>query len=254
MKVNYHTHTARCRHASGTDEEYVKCAMDAGVKVLGFSDHTPYVFPDGHYSTFRMFMHDLDGYCQSVTQLREQYADCIEIHLGVEAEYYPAFFPELLQILRDHQVEYLILGQHYIGNEIGESYSGSPADEENLARYCRQCMDAMQTGLFTYLAHPDLLRFVGDEKVYRHHMKEVCREAKSCGIPLELNLLGIQTNRHYPRDHFWELVSEENCTVVLGRDAHSPEVFLDTATELKALEWVRKYDLKLTEDILLRSL
>ena len=39
---NYHCHTKRCGHASGTDEEYVEAAIKAGYKVLGFSDHGPY--------------------------------------------------------------------------------------------------------------------------------------------------------------------------------------------------------------------
>ena len=41
MTENYHTHTARCRHATGTEEEYVLAAIDRGLKILGFSDHTP---------------------------------------------------------------------------------------------------------------------------------------------------------------------------------------------------------------------
>ena len=30
MKTNYHTHTARCMHATGTDEEYVLSAIKGG--------------------------------------------------------------------------------------------------------------------------------------------------------------------------------------------------------------------------------
>lgn len=40
-KNNYHTHTTRCFHAIGKDEEYVKAAIQANIKELGFSDHTP---------------------------------------------------------------------------------------------------------------------------------------------------------------------------------------------------------------------
>ena len=41
---NYHTHTSRCGHAIGLDEEYVQCAIEAGIKELGFSDHIPFKF------------------------------------------------------------------------------------------------------------------------------------------------------------------------------------------------------------------
>ena len=42
--VNLHTHCCRCRHASGTVAEYAESAHQAGIKILGFSDHMP--FPD----------------------------------------------------------------------------------------------------------------------------------------------------------------------------------------------------------------
>ncbi len=45
IKANYHTHTARCGHAIGTDEEYVQTAIQAGLKTLGFSDHAAYPTP-----------------------------------------------------------------------------------------------------------------------------------------------------------------------------------------------------------------
>ena len=47
MLANYHTHTWRCNHARGSEREYVEQALTTGIRVLGFSDHTPCPFPDG---------------------------------------------------------------------------------------------------------------------------------------------------------------------------------------------------------------
>ena len=44
MKANYHTHTARCGHATGTDEEYVLAAIEQGFDELVFSDHVPWPY------------------------------------------------------------------------------------------------------------------------------------------------------------------------------------------------------------------
>ena len=55
MFANYHTHTPRCGHASGTEREYIERALEKGLSALGFSDHAPYFFEDGHYSNFRMY-------------------------------------------------------------------------------------------------------------------------------------------------------------------------------------------------------
>lgn len=255
MITNLHTHTTRCRHARGTEEEYVEAALEAGIQKLGFSDHTPYWFSGTHYSRFRMYPEQLPDYIQTVLALGQRYADRIQIRLGLEAEYYPAFFPELISRLRDTPVEYLILGQHYIGNEIGDWYSGwETADETQIRRYCHQVADAMHTGLFTYLAHPDLIHYTGDSRIYRKHTRTVCRAAKDCGLPLEVNLLGIREGRHYPNHIFWEVAAEEGCTVILGCDAHDPEGLNDPQREAMALEIVNRFGLTLLEDTPLRRI
>ncbi|MFR9565822.1 MAG: PHP domain-containing protein, partial [Rikenellaceae bacterium] len=56
MYSNYHTHTQRCNHATGSDESYVERAIQGGFSLLGFSDHTPWPFRGGYRSPIRMAM------------------------------------------------------------------------------------------------------------------------------------------------------------------------------------------------------
>ena len=255
MIANYHTHTWRCNHATGKEEEYVVCALERGLKVLGFSDHTPYIFPKDHDSYFRMKPEQLSDYVETVLTLRKKHEGMIEIPLGLELEYYPKYLPEILPVLRDSGIEYLLLGQHFVGNEIGEHYSGAAtADVRILKRYCRQSVEAMQTGSFTYFAHPDLFYFKGSDRDYREHMRLICREAKNCNLPLEINLLGFLKKRNYPDRRFWELAAEEGCSVILGCDTHEAKHLLETETEAKAMELVRDFDLNLMETVALRSI
>ena len=86
MKVNYHSHTTRCHHAVGTEREYVEAAIESGLEVLGFSDHTPYPFKDGYVSRIRMGMDELEEYVNTILALRDEYRNDIEIHLGLEVE------------------------------------------------------------------------------------------------------------------------------------------------------------------------
>ncbi len=254
MTENYHTHTARCRHATGTEEEYVLHAIDGGLKVLGFSDHTPFLFPDGYYTHIRMYPEELESYVATVLELKEKYADKIDIHLGLEVEYYPDRMSDLLKLIAPYDIEYFILGQHWCGNEQNEIYNGRPTeDNARLERYCSQCIEAMETGLFTYLAHPDLLHFVGDPTFYRQQAERLCRGAIDCDMPLEINLAGILTERHYPREDFWEIAGKTGCKVVIGSDAHAPENIMIPAIEAKALALVEKYGLQLLKTIPLCS-
>ena len=254
MLTNYHSHTHRCKHAIGTERQYVENAVKAGLQVFGFSDHGPYLFPKDYYSTFRMRPWELKYYVETILSLRKEYEGILEIPLGLELEYYPKFFPQLMDMLKDYPIDYLLLGQHFIGNEIEDPYTGyAAADTTTLERYCNQCIEAIQTGVFTYFAHPDLVNFAGSQQIYREQMRRLCREANSCQIPLEINLLGIRGGRNYPNPIFWEVAAEENCTVILGMDAHDPGAILDKTAEETAMRMVRRLDLQLIEKPTFRS-
>ena len=255
MIANFHTHTPRCNHATGTEDAYIRGALDAGLQILGFSDHTPYPFPQGHVSSFRMALSQLPDYVDMLLQLRKTYAGQIQLPIGLEVEYYPKFFPELVRILQDHGIEYMLLGQHFLYNETEDIGSIGPyADEALLRQYCDQTIEAMQTGLFTYFAHPDLMHFAGDNNIYRQQIRRLCREATACGIPLEINLLGIREGRHYPNLRFWEIAAEENCPVILGVDAHQPHNFSHTQSLRTAGEMIARLGLQKLDTIPLRLL
>lgn len=255
MIANYHTHTHRCNHAIGREEDYVKEALKAGMKILGWADHTPYIFPGGYYSHFRMRPIQLPGYVQTIEDLREKYAGQIEMPIGLEAEYYPKHFGDLIGFLRDFPIDYLILGQHFLGNEYDALYCGMMTRTREVVRqYCRQSMEAMNTGLFTYFAHPDLIHYDGDWKLYQETVRPMCAEAKRCGIPLEINLLGLREGRHYPNRFFWEMAAEAGCDVILGCDAHSPQALNAPEVERKALALVKEFGWNVLETAELRSI
>lgn len=255
MLKNYHTHTWRCNHAEPDERAYIESAIAAGIRVLGFSDHTPCPFPDGHNSWFRMTVDQAPGYFDLIRQLREEYAGRIELHVGVEAEYYPALFPATVDLLRENGCEYMLLGQHYLFNEEDSIYSATATDDPALLiQYVDQTIEGMATGLFTYLAHPDLIRFTGDRETYCLHMRRLCRAARELDMPLEVNLLGFREGRHYPTRTFWELVAEEGNRVVLGVDAHSADHLAHPEAEARARRLLAELGLTPEEDVTLRSI
>lgn len=253
MTANYHTHTWRCNHADGTEREYVEAALQAGLKILGFSDHSPYCFPGGYRSGFRMELDQAEEYAQRILDLRREYRGRIQIPLGLEMEYYPSYLPELKARLRDLPLDYLLLGQHFVGQEPDGVPTGGAITRQLLVKYCDQVVDAVQSGLYTYIAHPDMIRFQEDDAFYRRQVGRICREARDCGLPLEINLLGLREGRNYPNPLFWQVAAEENCPVVLGRDAHRSDALLDTDTLEKAMTLVRTLGLNLLPQVTLRK-
>lgn len=226
MKINLHTHTERCGHASGADEEFVIAAIAAGFTTLGFSDHTPFPYEDGYVNGTKMLPEELDRYISSVLSLKEKYRDQIEILLGLECESVPRFFPYLRQISKD--MDYLILGNHADWS-VGEVYAGNLKTPDQLEKYVQTAVEGMESGLFLYLAHPDLM--LGGYPVFddaaKQLSRQLCREANRLGMPLEYNLYGLFKGVKagclgYPYTPFWEIAAEENIRAVVGVDAHLP--------------------------------
>lgn len=245
MDYNFHTHTIRCRHASGSDEDYIKCAIEAGIKHLGFSDHAPFVFPDGYENRYRMPMLDGEGYVKDLRLLRKKYKDKIDIHIGLEMEYYPVYFEEMLKIARNIQAEYLILGQHFIMNEHPNGIgSVGPTDSvQHLKTYVDEVICAMESGLFSFVAHPDLVIFVGDDSIYDSEITRLSLASKELDVPLEINLAGIRGKKHYPSERFWQIVGRVGAPVTIGYDAHACEDFLGKEQLSTAKELIQRYRL-----------
>ncbi len=251
MNANFHTHTYRCHHASGTEREYIEKAIDAGLKVLGFSDHAPYIFKDGHYSGFRMHPEELAGYVQTLSALREEYKKDIEIRIGLEIEYYPTLFEDTLKFICSQGVEYLLLGQHYAMGEFpGELYSArESSDPKRLQAYVDNVLQGAETGLFSYVAHPDIINFTGDEEFFESELDRLVKGILKQNLPLEINLLGLAEGRNYPSHRFFKILEKNNATVILGSDAHKPENVYNAELIESAIKLTRHYHLNLTENV-----
>jgi histidinol-phosphatase (PHP family) len=244
MYANYHTHTFRCNHARGTERAYIETAIERGMQVLGFADHVPYPFPGGFESHFRMKCAEIEDYIATLQALRQEYADQIEIHIGFEAEYYPLYHQRLLEFLQPYPYEYLIMGQHFIANEIDAPlYGAGLRGKEQLELYVDQVVEGLRTGDFVYLAHPDLPSKEGDTSYYKEAMTRLCREVKALDIPLELNFLGLAEGRAYPCRTFWEIAGQVGNKVIFGCDAHDAHAVADPAIIEQAKAWQSEYDL-----------
>ncbi len=251
--VNLHTHTFRCNHASGVERDYIERALADGITKLGFADHAPYVFDGEYYSGFRMRPELQEDYVTALQALREEYRGRIEIKIGYEAEYYPRFFDRFLEMICRYEVDYLILGQHFIWNEMDGVYSGNRTTDEGILReYVDTVLCGISTGKFTYIAHPDLCNFAGEGRIFEKHYCRLIEGAKGMGIPLEINLLGIRDGRPYPHDEFFRLCGEIGAEVCIGSDAHSADVVADLASREKAMDMVYRFGLKLNADPILR--
>ncbi|MCQ2456969.1 MAG: histidinol-phosphatase [Clostridia bacterium] len=254
MIANYHTHTPLCHHADGTMRDYVEVAVERGLETLGFACHTPYPFPDGYDSGFRMSLDDQKTYVDTILELREEFKDKINILIGYEAEYYPALFGNLLDALNRYPCDYIIMGQHFTKNEYDGGFHtfGGSDDINDVHDYVRQTSEAMRLGVYTYFAHPDMMSYKGDLDEYLDAMRGICLVAKETDTPLEINMLGLGEGRSYPKRSFFKMAAACGCRAVIGCDAHSPKYVADPERLKMALDFADECGIEVLETVELR--
>ena len=229
---NYHTHTWRCQHARGMEEDYVRRALEQGFGALGFSDHTPWPYRSGYVSGMRMRLQQFEGYRQTVLHLREKYAGRIELPLGMECEAFPEYF-EWLRDFKARYLDYILLGNHYDLTDEGGFYFGYCTRPDEVARYGKRTLAGLAARLYDCLAHPDLFlhTYPAFDAQCRAVSVDLCQAARDLNIPLEYNLLGLARQKSeqgrgwlgYTRPEFWQIAAENGCTAIIGYDAHDPD-------------------------------
>lgn len=241
IRVNYHTHCERCRHAKGSAREYVEEALKKGVVRLGFSDHMP--FYDDRFG-LRMPYSEIGDYLEEIAGLREEFRDRIEIICGFEGEYMReenAFYEDLLS---RQNCDYLILGQHFYQTAQGEPVNVYfVKDTMEYELYAANVVEGMRSGYFKYLAHPDL--FFLNDFAWDVHCDRACDiiidGAVKYGFALEYNANGFRREKkrypdgeryQYPHDAFWRRVKGTGIRVFVGADSHEPQLVYDETVEM----------------------
>ena len=238
LEANYHSHTYRCGHAVGTDEEYVRFALRKGLKAIGFSDHV--ILPGASQPGMRGDPSLLEGYISSVKSLKAKYRGEIDVLLAFECEWYRQEFASYYRdLLAEKGFDYLILGQHCFHENGRFTFYGEMSDrEESLRKYTADVLDALDSGLFAYVAHPDL--YVRWYRKWDALCEEcaylICRKAKQMNTPLEINMGPSRWARKsdpddlsiliYPYPRFFQIAKEVGNQFVAGVDAHDPKEYL----------------------------
>ncbi len=251
MKIteNYHTHTSRCNHAVGTIMEYVEAAVDAGVKILGISDHVP--FPDNRWLDSRMRFEELPEYEREIAEARKRFPE-IKILQALECEYSPADHDYLLSYKENPAYDYLISGNHWVIDDTGYMYD-SINSPEILKIQENQLIEIMESNLFAFIAHPDMC--FGEYQEWDKYAEEftvnICKTAVKTSTPLEINGYGFrkpmintpnEKRYKYPLREFWKTASQFEIEVICNSDAHRPQDIIANISD--AREIANSYNLK----------
>ena len=217
----FHVHTWRCGHAGEEqDYEYVEKAIELGASRIVFTDHCPY--PKNPF-LYRMDMELLEDYISSMKQLKREYGKKIEVLVGLETEYLPAYENYYKELKASGDYDLLLLGQHMYEHEDG-GYDFTEWDKTHeFIGFCNAMVQGANSGLFDVIAHPDRA-FRGCREWNQQMMDaayDVIFAAKKNQLYLEKNYSSMRNEYQY-WDAFWVRAGMEK--ILYGYDAHSVAV------------------------------
>ena len=218
----FHVHTFRCRHAEDiSDKEYIEKAIELGATGIWFTDHAP--FPGDPFGN-RMKYSELEEYVSTLLRYKEIYSGTINVHIGLEIEYFPSYRQYYEELYRNPDIEILLLGQHMAEDGSGKytfSWEKDRLEEEEYKALGHAVVEGIQSGFFGAVAHPD--RIFRRKKNWDSDMQaismEIIEAARQQNIPLEVNISSLSHKHHYWPE-FWNLVPSDICRI-FGTDAHS---------------------------------
>ena len=198
MKRNYHTHTKWCRHGTGEIEDYVIEAISKGLKTIAITEHVPL---RDNSERNRMSWEDFYLYDKDFNRVINKYKDKIEIIKGFECEYYKDSLDDYIMFKEKYGYNLLILGHHKAG-KLKEIDVFNEKSYEDMLVYANEVTEALNTGLFDFIAHPDLVLNSYNNNIWDDKSDLVMRKIfKSCqdnDIPVEINMNGLRVNKRYP--------------------------------------------------------
>lgn len=231
--TDYHLHTPLCHHAEDWPVDYVEPALAAGLREIGFSEHSPMAADD--FDDWRMLRRDLPRYFDEIERARTKAGDRLPVRLGLECDYLEGTEQRAwLEELRTAAPwDYWIGSVHYLDDgfpvdDPREVAQWSEADIGDLwSRYWRLFGNAARSGLFSFMAHPDLVKKFGFRPPgdLRRFYEPAVQALVDADVAFEFSTAGWfkPCEEAYPAIGFLELAREAGLPLVISSDAHQAD-------------------------------
>jgi histidinol-phosphatase (PHP family) len=234
-RFDYHVHEMHSRDSrESTIPLYVEAAEANGVEEVCFTTHLITEGPDVKLSIQE---NEIDEYIESILTINE--TTDVLLKPGLEIDYIPGDQGRIERILDEYNWEYILGSVHLVGEWDVGSRKRSPGFfagrqlVESTHDYYSLYKDAVETGMFDMMSHPDYWRRyhhnARPEPARWEEYSEACLEAidalKSHDMGVEVNTSGRRHEHgvQYPIREFLEAVNNKGIRkVTIGSDSHLP--------------------------------
>jgi histidinol-phosphatase (PHP family) len=229
---DYHMHTPRCHHATGSVRDYAEAALRIGLTEIGMSDHSP--MPGGFDKQWRMDRAELPDYLGEVEAVRDAFAGRLTVRIGLEADFHPGSESYVQDMIDGYAWDYVIGSVHYLGDwgfdnpDNLDDWNGRDV-EQAYCDYFAAVAASAATGMFDIIGHPDLIKKFGHRPPPGSRRVLAAETAMldavlASGTALEISSAGLRkpVGEVYPHGRMLALAAERGIPFAFGSDAHTP--------------------------------
>ena len=229
MIVDYHMHLRApdesIEHTVEAVERFVDQAAERDIDEIGFTEHVYYFEQTRHLWSMPYHLercvYDIEPYVDAVVEAKRR---GYPVKLGIEVDYEPGLEQETADALGPYPWDYLLGSIHFLD---GLSIDSEPSLVESVGperawtRYYETLGQAAKSGLFDSLAHPDLVKFHGEEIDWDWHAVAGSLD----GVAIEVSSAGLHKPHGmlYPNPALLEAARARGVPITLASDAHVPQ-------------------------------
>jgi histidinol-phosphatase (PHP family) len=244
-KFDLHTHHIRCGHAKGDIRDYIEAAIKNGLKVIGISDHSPYFGSEQEQEQpgIAMGKSEFARYIEEVLQLKQEYANKIDVLLGVESDFFPEHAELYRSIYSGYPFDYIIGSVHFSGGSsiFNKTRWNGLSDRQKVEQkelYYDFISQSARSGMFQILGHIDAMKGFYPEfsAIPTNAVEKTLQVIGEQGVAIEINTSGKTKScgGWYPSDEILERALHCGVPVTFGSDAHVPERVGDEFEQVSA--------------------
>lgn len=241
--TNYHSHSLYCDGRAGM-RDFVRFAVSQGFTSYGFSGHAPLPFP----TPWTMEWDCMEDYLAEFCTLKQQYADRLELYVGLEIDYLNEESNPSVVRFRELPLDYRIGSVHILYDAQGNlvDVDTTPERFRNLVDrhfagdldwvihlYYERLLRMVELGGFDIVGHADKMHYNAacmrpgllDEPWYDELVRQYLAEIACRGYQVEINTKSFhETGTFFPNKRYFSYLLELGVPVQVNSDAHYPEL------------------------------
>ena len=233
LRIDYHVHESHSGDAKeSTIKDYIMKAEIIGIDEIAFTTHLLFSTPDIHIS---IKINEIESYIKEIEQAQQNTS--VSLLKGFEVDYIPSDEKKIEKIIDEYSLDIILGSVHYVnGNDIGSKsnsikYFKGRALSKAADEYYGVWKQAVETGLFDVMAHPDYWR----KHVAQVHprtlkwidygstINSALDSLLSYGVGLEINTSGFKhgLGTNFPLDCLLQAAKNRGVNnITIGSDSH----------------------------------